>query len=578
MNAVSIQFEPMQRCGKILIDGERVSPYGDLAFCEGKDLHVCGMRLLSLLDEELAREYRLEMRADPFLITLMGGLARQSRYCAQVTGRDVSGVFSIGEIADYMAGLAAKYSLDADTDFSLRVAGDGAGGITAAGVKRDEEAPDLLILKNMPAAPVRGRTALILSDRFFIRNEMGMNLVEVPEMYADAFCEYYRRQVKLLPFAEAVGAQCRGRELTREEKATLEAYAAQRPRYLFEMEQTAVEMGARVNVLFRVAPESAAGAFVLKVKDGAVLSLNDGEIMAVGEGTGAVMVLDREGRVCESREVRVVRHAYADSIRLLARDTALTVGGKTRIDAYILPEDAEDARAVAWTSSNPNVVYVTSAGEAVALKPGAAVITAAGKKAQASVSIVVKPVLEKIYLSKPGIALQSGQSEIISCIPYPADAELGEIRWTLSSGGLGGLTVSNKGQTCQFTACSSAAIKGMLTCSVKGTGINMSCDVEVTPEKRPGGLRACAIVFSIIGIVLGLIAIPSNYAAGRGLGAGLMWDLFLPAGVILSVIGIARYGKKYPAFRTMLILDVIFFLIALLFAYSCASCAGPRPV
>ena len=78
MSTVSVSFEPLKRYARIYIDGEHISPYSDLASCENKDLHVCGVRLLKLLDDEIGSEYRLNVSGSQFQIDLMTALAKQS--------------------------------------------------------------------------------------------------------------------------------------------------------------------------------------------------------------------------------------------------------------------------------------------------------------------------------------------------------------------------------------------------------------------------------------------------------------------------------------------------------------------
>ena len=89
MNKVLIQYETLKRYCEVSINGERVSEYSDIAGCETKDLHICGSRLLNLLDSEIGDDYELTMYADPFLVSMMGGLADNSEWCKGVKGDSI---------------------------------------------------------------------------------------------------------------------------------------------------------------------------------------------------------------------------------------------------------------------------------------------------------------------------------------------------------------------------------------------------------------------------------------------------------------------------------------------------------
>lgn len=570
MNNVSISFEPLKRYAQISIDGDHISPYSDLASCENKDLHVCGVRLLKLLEDEIGSEYQLHISGSQFQIDLLSALARESDFCTAVHGTPLELAFSISETMEFAQLLNSNYTLGIDQETRIGISGDMASQVQSDAVVVTD-APEVYVVSQIPDDIEKGKTVLLISDHFDIRNTRGNNIVEVPVEYLNAFIEYYRNNIKILPFIESVFSQSRYASLSKTDELLLNAYISQSPKYIFEIAKTTVDVGETIDFQFVVLPESAANKFKLHVDRPDAVRVNADKLCPTQEGTITLSVMTQNGRTCESKLLSVSKHSYVNSIRLVPSSSSLEVGKKGQIDAYVLPEDAEDARSLKWSSSNSDVVHVTSTGEFIALKPGTAVITVAANKCNQQVPITVCPSLERISLTKSALTVEVGKSETIECNLYPADAAHGELIWELSNDGMGTLTTGNGGKTCTFTATTSSLLKGNIKCRVKGTEKSASCAIDIIPEQKPTGLMTCSMIFSIIGIV-GSFLIPLIWFGGGGIG-GFFADIFLPVGIILSLIGKSKTENKEKIFNTMLTLDLIF--TGLMF-FIAITCCNPR--
>lgn len=571
MNTVSISFEPLKRYAHISIDGDHISPYSDLASCENKDLHVCGVRLLKLLDEEIGSEYQINITGSQFQIDLMSALAESSEFCAAVHGSILELVFNAAETVEFAENLNSKYSFEINRDTRVSIDGD-----MYDHAKSDStvvsKAAEIYVVSRIPDTIEKGKTVLLSSDHFDIKNTRGINIVEIPNSYINSFIEYYRLYVKIIPFINAVFSQSRYASLSKTDELLLEAYISQSPKYIFTISKTTMDIGEIIDFQFTVLPQSASDKYQIRIDKPAAVKISENKLSPTQEGTFTLSVLAQDGRVCESKQIFVTKHSYVNSIRLVPSSSSLEVGKKGQIDAYVLPENAEDSHSLKWTSSNSDVIHVTSTGEFIALKPGTAVVTVASNQCSQQVSITVCPTLEKITLSKSSLTVEVGASDTISCSLFPSDAAHGELIWELSNDGIGTLNIGNRGKTCTFTATTSSLAKGNIKCRVKGTEKSAACAIEIIPEEKPTGLMTCAMIFSIIGLVASFL-IPIVWFGGGGIG-GFFADIFLPVGIILSLIGKAKTNNKEKIFSTMLKLDLIF--TGIMFFIAITACNPPR--
>ena len=77
------------------------------------------------------------------------------------------------------------------------------------------------------------------------------------------------------------------------------------------------------------------------------------------------------------------------------------------------------------------------------------------------------------------------------------------------------------------------------------------------------------MVFSIIGLVASFL-IPMIWFGGGGIG-GFFADIFLPVGIVLSLIGKMKTENKEEIFNTMLKLDLIFTGAMFFIAITCCN-------
>ena len=106
------------------------------------------------------------------------------------------------------------------------------------------------------------------------------------------------------------------------------------------------------------------------------------------------------------------------------------------ITATILPSNATN-KTLTWTSSNTNVVKVSSSGIITAIKDGNATITVkASNGKQAQISVIVKSkyiAVENININKTSLNLTKGNSETLIATITPSNATNKTLIWTSSN-------------------------------------------------------------------------------------------------------------------------------------------------
>lgn len=569
MNQVTIEFGAMQRYCKIYIDGEHISEFSDLASCESKDLHVCGNRLIQLLDDEIGDDYVLEIKGDIFQQRLIKVLAESSEYCQEVREASIDCSLSLDEEIDFLINLTHKYSLTVENDFSIKAAGSAVATIDLPYVIAETSEPELLVEYSVPEKTMRGMTVVVLDDHIEVRHERGMNLVVLPRERVSEFFTYYFKYCKQIPFADKAISLCRYVNMNAEDRIRLSAYIEQKAKYIFRCDASQCDLGETIPCIFEVFPHSAASAYRIMIDTPDIIEITENQIATHRAGTAKIRIVDTEGKTCEEKQITVIERSFVTSIRLLSDFKYLQKDQKGKISAYVMPESAEDAKEIVWTSSNSDTAFVTSTGEVVALKAGRVRIRAACRKAVAELEIEVRPGLESIRLSKSSISVPVGESETISCNLFPENAAHGEIVWELDNDGVGSITQTDEGKTCHFTATTSSLAKGTLKCRVKGTSKSATCSISIIPDQTPTGLKACTIIFTILGILFSFF-IPVSWAAGSGI-AGYFIDFMLPLSLLLSLIGKSKTDNKVKAFSTCLTLNLIFTSIMFLLAITCCN-------
>ena len=230
-----------------------------------------------------------------------------------------------------------------------------------------------------------------------------------------------------------------------------------------------------------VFPENSSNQLVIwSCSDESVASIivngNVCNVTPVGVGTATITATTADGGFSDSCEVSVTG-VPVTGVTLEPSSLTLGPGERRALTATVLPADAS-VKAVMWSSSDPDAVYVSESGEVVALaENGSSTITATTKNggftATCEVTVRYVPVTI-VTLNKRTLTLPAGQSETLIATCYPENASNPVIVWSSSDETVA--TVSFDGTVTANEDCrGGTAIIRASSGSVMGT-----CTVTVT--------------------------------------------------------------------------------------------------
>ena len=566
MTSVEIKYSLTSSGCKILIDSEHVSNFSDLSSCEGRPLHLCATKLLRLLDEEIGDDYTITITGFPFQINLLTELAKKSRYCTEVTGTGLESFMSVDAIQQFFTSLAQRYNISSSKgDLTIHVMGSASASASAATpyLLLDEHTPELQVEYPQIIYTPKCKTIAVLSDCFDIQYKGNSCIFSLPSNQATAFFEYYYAVCKIQPFAEDIANACKYLSISEEDKRALSYVTSQIPQYYFYLEKNTVEKGEKVGFRFRSFPK---GAFTLRCDKQGMLSFIGDTVSCTTGGIVKLFVCNQSGKAELEQTLTCIQHNYITSIRLQASKTVLKENEHIMINALTLPEKAEDANSLEWSVSDYNIAHITANGEVIALKPGRFTVSVTSREASCSLEMRVTAEVDSVSIRASKNTVEIGGNVELYCSVFPPDAHVKGLVWTLENEKMGKLTKLSDDYHYMFTATTDHLGTAKVLCHPRGadSDITGSCEIAVQPENRPSGFIACTLIFTILGLVLSFL-IPTLWAAGGGI-VGYFADFFLPASLIMSLIGKSKY-PDIKTFRTCLILNIVFTAVMLLIAF-----------
>lgn len=171
-----------------------------------------------------------------------------------------------------------------------------------------------------------------------------------------------------------------------------------------------------------------------------------GDVTAVAPGTAYIYCKTKDNGTTAKCKV-TVKEVKAKSIKFSSKSISIEYNETRTLKPTFSPSNTTD-KSLTWTSSNPKVVKVTSAGKIKGLKAGSsAVITATTKdgKIKASITVKVNPItVSKISLSRTSVTLSKGSSLTLKATITPSNATNQKLTWSSSDSSV--VKVSSSGK------------------------------------------------------------------------------------------------------------------------------------
>lgn len=184
-------------------------------------------------------------------------------------------------------------------------------------------------------------------------------------------------------------------------------------------------VGETESLAATVAPEDASDKSVVwSSGNSAVASVSNGKVTANKPGSAVIKVVTNNLSKEAACTVTVKRHA--ESVELSQKEIKLYLGENRSLTATVLPSDASD-KNVTWSSSNPNVATVSTAGNVVSKSVGTTVITVktadGGHQASCHVT-VLEPVVyaTSLTITPQALNMNIGESASLTLQMLPSNA------------------------------------------------------------------------------------------------------------------------------------------------------------
>ena len=551
MNTIRITYEAFRPEAEIELNGEPLDVLNETLSPLRKEFHLYAPALFRILDGYFGDAYTVAFTGTAYQCQSVRALSADAVHCAGVQTAEIALPYPEKTLLQALTALSGKYGMEFSGDADVAVT-------------EDAEAPADLCFCAPDAIPqsFAARYLVCLSDKYAVYRAADRYILEIPAEMRDALIADYRFRCKVNPTLTAALKKLSASALTKEDAAHLRALRTGQPQFLLEETPAVMDVGDTCPLRLAVFPAEAADAFALEITPAGVLTLTDGTLTAAAGGTATLAVKDKSGAAVSSRTVTVKGHAFVQSIRLIPSFKYLLVNETGRLDAYVLPEDAEDADALKWTSSDTDVAQVTRDGRLVAFKAGECTITVSGREASTSFALTVKEELTGVTLSKTELTLKPEQDFELHCLLTPANAAVEDIVWENGNELVAEIKTSEDNSTCYVHPIPGKSGQCTVRCAVNGGRHEAACRIDILPPPNHDGHYTTAVILTVLGIVaLGWLPMLLGFA-------GLLFSTLVP--LIVCLAGLPHNSKRY-GFKTLTVVNIVFAVIFLFLHY--AMCA-----
>lgn len=251
----------------------------------------------------------------------------------------------------------------------------------------------------------------------------------------------------------------------------------------FEINSLEMEKGSQATLKVNLIPSNVTNVTLNWVTgDPKIVTVSDGVVTAVGNGTTTIVVNDSDGKFADFCTITVV--TTVTDVELDEHMITLNKGTTHKLNATLIPEGASDP-TITWTTSNPDIATVGEDGTVTAITGGAAIITATSANGKTDIcNVVVTSPVEGVTLDQENLVLNIGQVQQLIASILPADANNQEVVWNSSD--LSVLTVDAFGMINTLKAGTAVVtvttVDGYFTASCNITVKNFVTDILFETE------------------------------------------------------------------------------------------------
>lgn len=545
MNHIEIKYSYFSQKAEILMNGEKVSPYSEVASIGNSPFLEAVVSIIHSLDNEVFDDYEIDLYATDFQYELLSAIARNSEYCKKIQLFAMESLLPKEKLFERIADIGRQNNITVEQGENAKVYFSGGMHISLPEkgfVNTVIPRADIGVFEESEVIPVTIGTPLIISDAFGILQKSGRTCYSIPSVKLNSFWEFYALEFIERPVIIEYLTALRYVKFNQIQMAEFNAIKNNKPAYYINDIPSMLDKDESFVIDFACFPEN---AFSLKIDNTNIVICQENTIMAIHPGTTLIGVYTDKGECAVSKSITVVGHQYVEDIRLIPRFEYLKRSERNRIDVVVTPLNAEDANKLVWSVSNPNILQVDENGNIIALEEGEATITVSGNKVNASLIVEVKPALQSLRFSQHSVRLKNRETYILECVITPPNAPTENLTWELDNKTIASINPSKYGHRCQIIASAGYEGRGNVHCYDADTKLGAICNIEVISKVKPGTAGKVALSCWLIGI---------------------LFPFLLPVSSIVSFYGLAsdpetEHHNRYKVCAVGSILTLLFWLM-----------------
>lgn len=245
------------------------------------------------------------------------------------------------------------------------------------------------------------------------------------------------------------------------------------------IDKSSIELteGEKVQLKASIFPTNATDAVLLWKSDNTdVAFVNEGLVLGVKAGTARVYA-SAGGKTSYCNITVTPKIIQAESIELDISHLDLIVDDNFQLKATLKPDNTSD-KTTLWSTSDNNIVTVSSSGVVTAKGIGTAIITVrntdGSKTASCTVSVKAKEIpVTSIILSNSSLSMIEGETSTLQATISPSNSTNQEVSWLSSDPSVA--TISSTGVITAIIAGTTT-----ITCMTPDGTIKESCEVTVS--------------------------------------------------------------------------------------------------
>ena len=569
-NSVVIEYTPLSMSPKILLNGELLSQYSTLHGLINQPVHMWINIAIAYFDEHIGDSYNLLIVGTSYQQRIVSECSKQSENCFSVQAKNMEMLSDINYKITTINEIATKYGISLRSlDNSVAINVDGFANVEKylpRGVKLRSAADAKIRLCASKEGAEGAHEALRVypAGSISIKNEGAYCYLSLPQLDMTDFIYDLWLYEKAIPFINMAKSVLSSAALDKYDSAAIDSAINETVNYVYEPLQAEMEVGEKFPFVYRIFPDKLANSVIRIIPSNEnVVTYENGNIRALSQGASTMKLMGMDGELIASHEISVIKSNYIQNIKIIAPFDALCVGDTAKIQILTHPQGADDEAEMAINISNPEVAMALKNGEVTALKPGRSVIQVKSRRAEANFEIIVQPKLKSLDLLAQSDRMTIAHPVQIKCNLTPADAFV-DLEWDIDDDSLATINVSPDKMSCSVLA--NRVGHCVITCTDERTQKSSNRRFLIVQEETHDVLRFFTVISTIFGAILSFV-IPPFTGGMWGTPflamflAGLIINLPLSAGIIMSLIGNAKTGGKVKTFKTCLTINLIMLVI-----------------